>query len=501
MKISIVGFKARAVAVKGMDYVSDAVKSTIGPFGLNFMLEKGNRITNDGFTVSRELSGSVENEFERRGALTIHEASSKTNDQVGDATSTSEVLAQAIVKEAIRYLPNEETFTSKMRPSEISLKIKKEKEEIIEKLSADIRMIETEKELVNSARVSVEDDELAALIGKTQFELGKEGIILAEETNNINSSIEKIKGIKIDNGFGTSTIINNQEKQLLEAKDCVTILTNHVLQDLFPVKDLIDALVKNGKRNIMIIARGFSENCIQACLKNIQGGLNIFPINAPYTDQKEIMRDLAAVLGGSYIDSEERKLEDANPDDLGFAVKVIARRYDAIITGGDDGKTQERVKARVEKLQDAMKGSESEFEKRNIQARIGQLTNGFALLKVGAETEVERKRKKDKCDDAVHAVRLAFQGGTVKGGGLAFKEISDALPEDYILKRPLNSIYNQIMISAPADFKIEEWVRDPFLVLKAALTNACSVAATFSSINGITAEQNPKTCSCNKSNE
>lgn len=499
LKVSIIGTKARDKALKGANYIADAVKSTIGPFGQNALIEKGNRITNDGVTISRELCGAIEDEFERRGATVLHEASSKTNDQVGDATSTSEALAQAIIKEAIRFLPSEGTFVGKKTPAEVSKLISSGKDEVVESLSKQIMEVTDEQSLINSAKVSVEDDELAQLIGSAQWKLGKEGMIIAEETAELNSSIQNIKGVRIDNGFGTSVVINNQEKQQLEVENLSVILTNHTLQDLNPLKSVIDQLVKAQKRDIAVIARGFSADCIKVCLENFKNGVRFYPINAPYTDQKEVMKDLAAVLGATYIDTEEGSLEDMNISDVGFASKIIARRFDAIITGQDDNLTKERVQKRIQETEKALIGSVSDFEKKQLESRLSQLKNGFALLKVGATSEAERKYKKDKADDAVNAVRLALKGGTVKGGGLAFKEISEQLPDGHILKRPLTVIYDQIISSAPEGFIIEDWVRDPFLVLKAALENACSVASILATTNIVIASSNPVTCGCHTS--
>lgn len=495
-KVSITGTKARDKALAGANYIADAVKSTIGPFGLNALIEKGNRITNDGVLISRELCGSIKDEFERRGATILHEASSKTNDQVGDATSSSEALAQSILKEAVRLLPTEGTFASKKTPAEVVKMISTSKDLVINLLSKEVVDITDEQTLINSAKVSVENDELARLIGSAQWQLGKEGVIIAEETAESNSSIQNVRGIRIDNGFGTSVLMNNLEKQTMEVENVSVILTNHVLQDLSPIKPVADQIIKSGKRELVIIARGFSSDAIKDCLKNHENGFRIYPMNAPYTDQKEVMLDLAAVLNGIYVDTEESDLKDLNISGVGFASKIISRRFDATIAGQDTPQVQEKVNKRIEQLTQSLAGSVSDFEKKNLEARISQLKNGFAILKVGATSETERKYKKDKADDAVNAVRLALKGGTVKGGGLAFKEISDQLPDDNILKRPLTVIYDQIMASAPEGFIIEDWVRDPFLVLKAALENACSVASILATTNIVIADENKPKCHC-----
>lgn len=501
-KISITGTKARQLFGYGANYVAEAVKSTIGPYGLNASIEKGDVITNDGFKISKELCLSLENEFARRGAITFHKIAAKTNDEVGDATSTSEALGQAIIKEASRLLPSENIFIAKKTGAEIIKTLAKERAFVEEELQKDIKQIETEEELINSALVSVEDETLAKLIGSAQWKIGKDGMIVAEETADTKSSIEYVKGIRIDNGFGTSAMMNNIEKQTLEVGEAATLLTSYVVDGLIQLKPMIDQILATGRRDIVIIAKAWSSNAIQECMKNHESNVRIYPMNCPFTNMDEIMRDLEAVLGGRYIAVEENRLEDMLISDIGTCNKVVSKRYNAIITGVADIAAKERVAKRIARLQEELTGEVSDFAKKALQGRISQLENGSAILKVGAETEPERKRLKDKCDDAVNAVRLAFQGGTVKGGGLAFKEIADRMDETYMLKRPLQVVYNQIMSTAPLEFKIEDWVRDPYLVLKSALKNACEIGGTFSTTNIVITARDSQSCSCNvKNNE
>lgn len=503
-KISITGIEARDLAIQGVDYVANVVKSTLGPFGLNCMSEKGNEITNDGYKISSQLCETIVNEFERRGAIVGHEASSRTNEQVGDATSTAWALNQAIIKEAIRYLPTGKSITSKKAPSEVKIMIENAKNEVIEMMEASATPIKSKEDLIKSALVSVENKEIAEMLGNMQYELGEDGIIVAEETNDPVSSIEKVNGVRLDNGFGAKIFLTNAEKQSLELIKCPVLLTNYTLQesDILNMRATIfQPLISKKQLGIAIIARAFSPEAIKACMDSGKNGFAIFPINAPYVYQSEIMHDLEAVLGGRYIDIEEARLEDLFITDIGFCESLIARQFDAVVTGTASEEAQVRIDNRVEKIKAQLAGEKSEFQKNFLRSRISQLTSGFALLKVGAESVVERGRLKDKCDDAVNAVRLALKGGTVKGAGLAFKEISEKLPEDNILKRPLLVVHDQIMSSAPEDFVVEDWVRDPFLVLKSALTNACDVAGTFATINSIITTKNPHECKCGTSNE
>jgi chaperonin GroEL len=486
MKLVKIGTEARNELMVGANFLADAVKRTLGPFGQNFFLEKGDRVTNDGVSIAQEIE--LKDEIQQRGVYALRKASIKTNDEAGDGTTSAIVLAQAILKDAVRNLGDDQKgIAGKKTPSEVIKQIETERLEIEEKLNKMAKPIKTVEQLVESARVSVENDELAKLIGETQWELGKDGIIIAEETAEETSSIEKIHGIRIDNGFGTSHIINNQEKQLLEVKDARVIMTNHTLGNLKPVENVINQLLKTGTTNIIIVARAFTNEAIAICLENIkQGNLKIFPINAPYTNQSEIMKDMAATLGGTFYDAESSSLEDMQLSDVGFASKLIARRYDAIFTGKNN------TDKRIEELKEQLKGSQSDFEKKQLQERIAQMTNGFAIIKVGANSETERKYKFDKVTDGVNAVRYALKEGVVDGAGLAFKQISEALPDTYLLKRPLLSIYEQIMFSAPKEFIIADWVKDPVFVLKTILKHACSVAGTLATVAGVTATEKIK---------
>lgn len=494
-RISTVGTKGRDEAFEGIRYVAKAVKSTIGPFGQNFLLEKGKKVTNDGFTVSQQLCNAIKNEFQRLSAQAFHEICAKTNYQVGDFTSGSWALGEAILFSSLKQLQSEKTLVGKMTPSDIITTVEKERVEVIEKLKAMVVPVETEEQLISSALVSTENEELASLIGKMQWELGSEGMIVAEETAETKCSIQRVKGILIDNGMGAPIMMNNLEKQSLEISDCSVIMTNHTLgeEQLLKLKETIFVpLMLKGQNRIVIIARAFTADAIKLCQASHGAGLFLYPINAPYTDQGQIMRDIVAVLGGNYIEVEGGNIEDLQLSDVGYATKIEARRFDAIITGVDDEKSAIRVAKRVEELTQKLAGEMSDFQKKAIETRLAQLTNGFALLKVGAPTDVSRKRLKDKADDAVMATRLALKGGTVPGAGLAFKQIAETMPDGSLLKIPLTCVNDQIMLTAPKDFTVPEWVRDPFLVLECGLKNACDGATQFATIIGLEAAENPK---------
>lgn len=496
-KVSAIGFEGRDKLVKGANYIADAVKKTIGPGGQNFAIEKGNRVTNDGITIAKELIGSQEDEIEEQGAKILLNAVTRANDEVGDGSSTATILTQSIVKEAVRQLPSKDRLVGKMTTTQLLKAIETDFQTVVEKLKETATPIETEQQLIDVATVSVENQELGELIGKTQWSLGAEGVILAEETNDRACSVELLSGIMLDNGFGSSMVINNPEKEALEVKNVAVIYTNHTVSDLQVVAPVIEQLIKIGKRDIIFMSRAFTNEAIQQCLKNMENGLNIYPLNAPYTDQAEIMLDLQAVLGGRFINTDVDSLDSLQVSDVGFATHVIAKRSTTIITGKDDEAAKERVKSRIEKLEQKRQGTGSEFERRNLSTRIAQLTNGFALLKIGAISETERKYLKDKADDAVNAVRAAFQEGIVKGGGLALYEISEELPEESILKNAIKAPHLEIKANIGEDFNVPEQVVDAVKVLRVALEKACSVAGILATAGGAVVTKKKKEC-CNE---
>lgn len=501
------GVEARSELFKGAEVLAVGVRSTLGPFGGYFALDKGNEITTDGVTVAREIAaGAIHDEIQAKGARMLLEAATKTEERGVDGTTTATILTYEITKEAITRLPELGSHvknSKKKKPSEIKLQLEEECSHVIKMLDGMAEKIKDEKSLIKSAFISAGNQDIADLIGKTQWELGPQGYILVEETAEQISSVERIPGIRTDNGIVSSLAINNLEKQALEIKDVHIILTDYIIKDLRPAfrninqqtgigTGLIDYLEERGIKRVILFGRHFEELAIRQCMENMKHGMEIYPINAPYVDQKEVMKDLMAVTGGRFISTDSSTLEAITPNDVGYLANFIATRTNSIMTGRDDKRMKERITTRIEELKTQYKGSLSDFEKKLIDQRIAQLSNGFGLLKIGSITELDRKGLKRKADDAVGAVRAAFQEGVIPGAGLALKEISESLPEDSILKRPLLSINKQIMDSAPAGFKVEKWVKDPVKVIRIALEHACSIASVFATVGGVVCEEQAK---------
>lgn len=503
-KISITGLQARNAAISGMSFIAKNVRESIGPFGLNNLSEKGNKISNDGAFIAEQLSPTIDDVFERRGAIVVNENINKINNEVGDFSSTAWALHEAITKEVLRYLPTEKTIKPKKTSSEIAQMLDESMKFTISELSKITKPIESKEELIQAALVSVEDKNIAEMLGNMQWDLGPQGRIIAEEVNKNESSIEKVKGIVLDNGFVSSNLVTNPETNTLEINSPLPIiLTNHVIGEpemKILRENIFKTLAIQKKGGCIVMARAFTKEAIQEAQEN----MSTFPVillNAPYTNQAEIMRDMQAVVGGRYIDSEEGRLEDIYITDIGYAKSITARIFNAVISGIEDEQYAARVYDRIEVLKKKLIGSESDFESRMISERIAQLEGGFAILKVGSRSVTDRKRLKDKCDDAVNTVRNALKEGTVRGAGIALKEISDKMEDGNILKRPLTCIYDQIISSAPDGWEAEEWVRDAVWSLKIVLERTCAFVPTFTSINSIVTEEKPHKCKCDNTND
>lgn len=480
------GPDAREKVIAGVDKIANAVKITLGPAGRNFA--SGVRggaivISNDGVSLAKEIQGA--DEFEDIGVRAVREAATKTNDKAGDGTTTAVTLTQAILKSI--------GFDRDMigaNPVAMVKQVHDESLRVVEKLSKMAVPIESREHLISIARVSVENPELAELIGGAQWDVGAAGTVLSEEHNDPKDIVEFIYGIRVDNGYGTSRIANNPEKQALELNNIHIIVTNKIFnkaQDILDLNGLFQDLIKAGITQVVLMGRAFDETALGVCTKNIQkffngeGGFPIYPINAPYTDTDEVMEDLAAAVGAKFINTVERNTMTITTRDVGMATKVFCTRYEGIITGtkrGEDERADEAVAKRVTNIQEKLKGNVSPFEKKNLEARLSQLSAGTAIIKVGAETEQERKYKKDKVDDAVNAVKAAMQEGVVPGAGLALKAIADQMP-NMLIADALREPNKQIIANAGGELDVPEWVQDPLKVVRTAFEKASSIARSL----------------------
>lgn len=491
--IHLIGIEAREKAFIGADKVATAVEASMGPAGQNLLLEDGNTTTNDGKRISHNLSESLTDEFERRGAIYQHQGSVRVEKEVKDSTSTYFSLSKALRKALVQYLPTKSVPIAKKPISELRNQLQEEYKVIDEKLKEMAKPISSREELIASAMVSVEDKELAEMIGGTQWDLTQksgDAVIMVQDTNNIKSSIEITNGIYTDSGFSSALLINNQAKQSIDLVNTHVLLTNHTITNLNELTPLLSDLRISGKTVLALFSRAFSEEALASITEWAKSGMFIIPINAPFTDQGQVFLDIAAVTGATYISTETKKLSDIIMSDVGFSKSISCSRYETFVAG--NGKEEDAVKDRVIELEEAFEKEESLFYKDTLRQRIACLKGALAILKVGSRTEEDRKRKHDKADDAVGAVRNALKGGTVVGAGVAFKEIADSLPDTYILKEPLYAVYRQIKNTLPEGYEVPEWVRDPYVSLSTALEIAIENSLNLSNIMAIHTAELPK---------
>ncbi len=493
-KISLQGTDARQKLLDGVKKVASMVKRTYGPYGKNFASGvRGGvvKISNDGVSLAKEIQGA--DEFEDIGVRSVVEAATKTNDKAGDGTTSAVILTEAILD----GLVVEEGASSKNNVIKALKQVEVESKEVVAQLEKMARPVETREHLIKIARVSVEDVALAELIGGAQWDVGASGTVMAEEHNAPNDEVEFIYGIRIDNGYGTSRVANNAEKQALDLKNVRILITNKIFNkvgDLTDMLPLFENLSRDNESHVVLLARAFDESCIGWLANNLKlfaqnkSGIAVYPINAPYVDMDEVMEDLAAATGSRFIDANERNMKRATVSDVGRATKVFCTRDTGIVTGHKPGENEiidGMVKARVANIEEKLTGKVSEFEKRNLETRKAQLTAGTAIIKVGAETEQERKYKKDKVDDCVNTVKAAIVSGVVPGAGLALHAIALENPTMSIADA-LRAPHRQIVANAGGELEIPEWVQDPLKVVKTAFEKASSIARSLATVEVLT---------------
>jgi chaperonin GroEL len=507
--------EARRKLKNGMDVVANAVGTTLGPKGRNVAIDRkfgSPTITHDGVSVAKEIE--LEDPFENMGAQLLKEAAQKTNDIAGDGTTTSTVLAHAIVTEGLKAL------AAGYNAMLLKKGIEKAADEIVAELRKSAVSIDTREEIASVATNSAADVEIGTLIADVMDKVGKDGVITVEESKSMLFETEYVEGMQFDRGYLSAYFVTDSEHMESVISDAYILINEKKISAAQDIVPILEKLVQIGKRELVIIAEDIDGEALATLVLNkLRGMLNVLAVKAPgFGDRRKAMlQDLAILTGGTVISEETgRKLETATLADLGRAEKVSADKDNTTVIGGKgDGSA---IKGRIDQIRIEIDKSTSDYDKEKLQERLAKLSGGVAIIRVGAATETELKEKKHRVEDALSAARAAVEEGIVAGGEISLinaasvldgvkldsddaqmgvnivrkaleapirklasnagqdgSVIIDGVRREAAAKKNKNIGYN-VLTGVYADM-IKDGVIDPVKVVRGALENAASIAA------------------------
>ena len=407
---------ARDRMVRGVDILANAVKVTLGPKGRNVVIDKSfgaPRITKDGVTVAKEIE--LEDKFENMGAQMVREVASKTNDTAGDGTTTATVLAQAIVKEGIKYV------TSGMNPMDLKRGIDLAVAEAVSDIKKRSKKIKDTAEVAQVGTISANGDKsIGDMIAKAMQKVGNEGVITVEEAKSLETELDVVEGMQFDRGYLSPYFITNAEKMIAELDDPYILIFEKKLSSLQAMLPVLEAVVQTGKPLVIIAEDVEGEALATLVVNKLRGGLKVAAVKAPgFGDRRKAMLEDIAILTSGQMISEDLgiKLENVALPMLGRAKRVRIDKENTTIIDGS-GKKKE-IEGRIAQIKAQIEETTSDYDREKLQERLAKLAGGVAVIRVGGATEVEVKEKKDRVDDALNATRAAVEEGIVPGGGTA----------------------------------------------------------------------------------
>jgi chaperonin GroEL len=417
---------ARRRLKAGVDVLASAVATTLGPKGRNVALDRkfgSPTITHDGVTVAKEVE--LEDPYENMGAQLLKEAATKTNDIAGDGTTTSTVLAHAMVTEGLKNLAAGSNPMLLKRGIEAAAK---SVSDAISKAAIDV----TEKdEIASVAAISAQDKEIGDLIAEVMDKVGKDGVITVEESKGLEFETEYVEGMQFDRGYISAYFVTEPEQMEARVDEPYLLIHDKKISAATDIVPILEKLVQVGKRELVVIAEDVDGEALATLVLNkLRGMLNVIAVKAPgFGDRRKAMlQDIAILTGGTVITEElGRKLESVTINDLGKAGKVVATKDDTTIVEGS-GDTA-KIKGRIEEIKVEIEKSTSDYDKEKLQERLAKLSGGVAVIRVGAATETELKEKKHRVEDALSATRAAVEEGIVPGGGVALINAMESLKE------------------------------------------------------------------------
>ncbi|WP_418560148.1 chaperonin GroEL [Longicatena caecimuris] len=503
---------ARNAMLAGVNTLADAVRVTLGPKGRNVVLEKefgSPLITNDGVSIAKEIE--VEDKFENMGAKLVYEVANKTNDTAGDGTTTATILAQSMISNGLRQV--EKGANPVLMREGIEYASKEVANHILDKS----RKIETNSDIASVAAISSGSKEVGEIIAKAMDKVGRNGVISVDESNGFDTELEISEGMQYDKGYVSPYMVSDHEKMEAVLENAFVMVTDQKINNVQEVLPVLEQVVQSNKPLLIIADDVENEVTSTLVVNKLRGTFNVVATKAPGfgDNQKEILKDIAVLTGATFYSKDlNMELKDMKLEELGSVKKAVITKDNTTMIGGNGNKDE--ITARIAEVRAQMENCKSDYDKKRYAERLGKLSDGVAIIKVGATTESELKEKKLRIEDALNATRAAVAEGIVIGGGAALVEayvaLKDQLKSDIVdvqkgikvvmdaLLAPIaqiaeNAGYNAEEIvehqkGAEAnmgfDAKYGKWVNmfeegiiDPTKVTRSALLNAASISALF----------------------
>ncbi|MGR0220953.1 chaperonin GroEL [Agromyces sp. ZXT2-6] len=516
--------EARRGLERGLNQLADAVKVTLGPRGRNVVLEKkwgAPTITNDGVSIAKEIE--LDDPYEKIGAELVKEVAKKTDDVAGDGTTTSVVLAQALVREGLRNV------AAGADPISLKRGIEKAVAAVSEELLSAAKEIETKEQIAATASISAADAQIGEIIAEAIDKVGKEGVVTVEESNTFGTELELTEGMRFDKGYLSAYFVTDPERQEAVFEDPYILIANQKISNIKDLLPVVDKVIQSGKQ-LLIIAEDVDGEALATLVVNkIRGIFKSVAVKAPgFGDRRKAqLQDIAILTGGQVISEEVGlKLENATLDLLGQARKVVITKDETTIVEGAGDPDQ--IAGRVAQIRSEIDNTDSDYDREKLQERLAKLAGGVAVIKAGAATEVELKERKHRIEDAVRNAKAAVEEGIVAGGGVAliqagakaFATLSlegDEATGANIVRVAIEAPLKQIALNAGMEpgvvankvaelpdghglnaatgeygDLIAQGIIDPAKVTRSALQNAASIAGLFLTTEAVVAEKPEK---------
>ena len=417
------GSESRERLVTGVNTLANAVKVTLGPKGRNVVIQKSFGapvITKDGVTVAKEVE--LKDPLENMGAQMVKEVASKTADKAGDGTTTATVLAQAIIREGVKYV------AAGMNPMDLKRGIDNATTAIVGELTKISKPCTTNREIAQVAALSANSDAaIGDIIAQAMDRVGSKGVITVEDGKGLENELEVVEGMQFDRGYLSPYFINNPDKQVAELDNPYILLHDKKIANIRDLLPILEQVAKAGRPLLIVAEEVEGEALATLVVNNMRGILKTVAVKAPgFGDRRKAMLEDMAILTGGQVIAEELglTLEKATLADLGQAKRVEVGKDDTVIVDGAGEKS--KIDSRVKSIVQQIEAATSDYDREKLQERQAKLAGGVAVIRVGAATEVEMKEKKDRIDDALHATRAAVEEGVVAGGGVALVRASKA---------------------------------------------------------------------------